>query len=121
MTSKNVPTEKLGHIDTEPQTFEVPGVGELQDVDDVAVQAALSDVGPQAHQPDDHPYDADSDPDSDYTARERSDSQHAKTPTPDGMRYQPDYPAGPSGPEGGSEQSLTLNPAAPAAAPRAGG
>ncbi len=108
------------HVETEPAATwaAAPGVGELQDVEDTALQTALTDVGTAARQPDDHPYNPDDDPDSEYTAREQRDSRAATTPSEDGRHYQPDYPAGAAEP---GTAAMTLDPDMPQAAPRAGG
>jgi hypothetical protein len=113
MTSDNTEAE-LGHIESEKPTFEVPGVGELQDVDEDTARAHLDEVGVDARQPDDHPYDATKDPDSEYTRREQEDSRLGKVqPSRDGRHFDALRAAG--------KDQAALDPGMPAAAPRAGG
>jgi hypothetical protein len=113
MTSDNTETG-VGHVETEKPVFDTPGVGELQDVDDATAQQHLAQVGTEARQPDDHPYDAEKDPDSGYTQREREDSRLGKVaPSGDGRHFDALRAQG--------KDAMALDPGMPAAAPRAGG
>ncbi len=124
MTSENT-SRPVGHIESEKPTYETPGVGELQDVDEQAADAAAEHVGTDARQSDeDHPYDADADPDSEYTQREREDSQLGKTvPSEDGRHYDqaPETRRGFDALRAAGKDAMALDPGLPAAAPRAGG
>lgn len=129
MTSTNEqPGPSLGHIENEKPVFDTPGVGELADVDDDTAAAAAEQVGTDARQPDEHPYNPDGDPDSDYTAREQQDSRLEKTvPSEDGMRYDrsPQARADDDGRfealRAAGKDATSLDAGLPAAAPRAGG
>ncbi len=127
MTSENA-SPPVRHVENEKPVFDAPGVGELQDVDEQAADAAAEHVGTDARQSDgDHPYDADADPDSDYTRREREDSQLGKVvASGDGMSYDRS-PVERSNDDrfadlrAAGKDAMALDPGLPAAAPRAGG